>query len=57
MYPLLQLSYANKIKNITRIYRELKKLTTTKKINNPVNKRINELDNSQEKKYKWPINR
>jgi hypothetical protein len=42
---------------ITRIYRVLKKLTS-QRINkplNPLNKWSNELNNSEKKKYKWPI--
>jgi hypothetical protein len=41
---------------ITGIHRELKKLNFPK-INNPMSKQANELsDNSQKKKYTWPIN-
>jgi hypothetical protein len=42
---------------ITRIYRVLKNLTS-QRINkplNPLNKWSNELNNSEKKKYKWPI--
>jgi hypothetical protein len=47
-------SYTSDKRLKTRIYKELKNLTT-QRINNPLNNWVNELGNSEKKKNKQPM--
>jgi hypothetical protein len=49
------MSYSFNRRLIFIIYKEVKKLNT-KRMNNPINEWANVINDSFQKKYKWPIN-